>query len=109
MAVKNLQTLALCVANQTGVRVTGTECNAIMQAMAKFQAPFLSLPWHPLPASTRLARTARRTVLSTRSSSMGFDRDSLSFSYPRSERKALNEPASQRRGLPECRTNLVRG
>lgn len=49
MAVKNLQTLALCVANKCGVRVTGTECNGSMQADGKFQAHFLSLLWHPLP------------------------------------------------------------
>jgi len=49
MAVKNLQTLALCVANNHGVRVTGTECNGSMQAHGKSQAHFLSLLWLPLP------------------------------------------------------------
>jgi len=48
MAVKNMQTVARCVANQHGVRVTGTECSS-MQAGGSFQAPILSLPWHPLP------------------------------------------------------------
>jgi len=49
MAVKNLQTLALCVANTNGVRVTGTACNDSMRADGKSQAHFLSLPWRLLP------------------------------------------------------------
>jgi len=49
MAVKNLQTLALCVANKRGVRVTGMECNGSLTSDGKFQAHFLSLLWHPLP------------------------------------------------------------
>ena len=49
MAVKNLQTLALCVANTNGVRVTGTACNDSMRADGKSPAHFLSLPWRLLP------------------------------------------------------------
>jgi hypothetical protein len=92
MAVKNLQTVALCVANSRGVRVTGTECNASMHAMGSDPAPFLFLPWRSLPglypirrepataeafqrtgrsarrarvnASTQLTRSVSRTVLS---------------------------------------------
>jgi hypothetical protein len=104
MAVKNLQTVAVCAANvKVGVRVTGLECGS-MQAR-EFQAPFLSLPWQPLPGypiqaeadadrfadenaatalavhrtgrsvsgvgnlpGSRLARSASRSVLSTRPS-----------------------------------------
>jgi len=101
MVVKNLQTLAVCVAN-IGVRVTGMGCGS--KPAKEFQAPILSLPWQPLPGtypmqtgrdaerfadnaataeavhrtgrsvsgvgnlpSARLARSASRTVLSTRS------------------------------------------
>ena len=49
MAVKNLQTVALCVANIHGVRVTGTESKESMRS-GKIQAP-LSLPRLPLPGS----------------------------------------------------------
>jgi hypothetical protein len=46
MAVKNLQTVALCVANIHGVRVTGTECIGSKRAFGRFQAT-LSLPRLP--------------------------------------------------------------
>ena len=49
MAVKNLQTLALCVANTNGVRVTGTECKDMMPASGTIPAHLLSLLWQPLP------------------------------------------------------------
>ncbi len=103
MVVKNMQTLAVCAANvKVGVRVTGLGCGSM--PAKEFQAPFLSLPWQPLPGtypiqadadaerfadnaatakavhrtgrsvsgvgnlpSARLARSASRTVLSTRS------------------------------------------
>src|SRR5688572_6071607 len=48
MAVKNLQTLAVCVANERGVRVAGMECGS-MQADGNALAHFLSLPWQSLP------------------------------------------------------------
>lgn len=50
MAVKNLQTLAVCVAKYHGVRVTGVECMDSMRTDGKFQAP-LSLSRLPLPGS----------------------------------------------------------
>lgn len=102
MVQKNLQTLAKCAVNVcVGVRVTGLGCGSM--PAKEFQAPFLSLPWQPLPGypiqadeqaerfadnaataqavhrtgrsksgvgnlpSARLARSASRTVLSTRS------------------------------------------
>jgi len=49
MAVKNLQNLALCVANFRGVRVTGTECKGTMPADGIISAHLLSLLWQPLP------------------------------------------------------------
>ena len=49
MAVKNLQTVALCVASIHGVRVTGTECSVKMDG--GFQAPILSLLRLPLSGS----------------------------------------------------------
>jgi hypothetical protein len=48
MAVKNLQTLAVRLANIHGVRVTGAECMRSMRTDGKFQAP-LSLPRLPRP------------------------------------------------------------
>jgi len=48
MAVKNLQTLAVCVANIHGVRMTGMECMDSQRAFGKLQAP-LSLPRLPRP------------------------------------------------------------
>ena len=50
MAVKNLQTLASCVAKFHGVTVTGTECSGSMRPFGKRQAT-LSLPRLPLPGS----------------------------------------------------------
>jgi hypothetical protein len=50
MAVKNLQTLVVCVANIHGVRVTGAECMGSMRIDASFQAP-LPLPRLLLPGS----------------------------------------------------------
>jgi hypothetical protein len=52
MVVKNLQTLAVCVANvnvndNVGVRVTGLVCGSM--PAKEFQAQILSLPWQPLP------------------------------------------------------------
>ena len=47
MAVKNLQTVALWLANQHGVRVTGMECKESMR-LGSIQAP-LSLPRLPRP------------------------------------------------------------
>ena len=64
MAVKNLQTLALCVANKRGVRVTGMECNGSPMTDGKFQAHFLSLLWHPLPGPYPI-RTGPDTKLET--------------------------------------------
>jgi len=48
MAVKNLQTLAVRLANIHGVRVTGAECMGSMRIDGKLQAP-LSLPRLPRP------------------------------------------------------------
>jgi hypothetical protein len=128
MAVKNLQTLVVCVANKHGVRVTGTECGSML-AGGKFQASHLFLLRHPFPgrmptnaadnaatapavhrigrsvrgigatASTRLARTASRTVLSTRSSSTYASSERFEREY-QPERKRTSEAASQRRWLP---------
>jgi hypothetical protein len=48
MVVKNLQTLAVCVANiPVDASVTGLGCGSM--PAKEFQAPFLSLPWQPLP------------------------------------------------------------
>jgi hypothetical protein len=48
MVVKNLQTLAMSAVNtKVGVRVTGLGCGSM--PAKEFQAPFLSLPWQPLP------------------------------------------------------------
>jgi hypothetical protein len=45
MFVKNLQSVALCVA-KLGVRVTGTDCTGSMTREP--QVPILSLPWQTL-------------------------------------------------------------
>ena len=55
MAVKNLQTVAVCVANIHGVRVTGTERKGSMrqrEQTASLSLPRLSLPGsYPAPMS----------------------------------------------------------
>jgi hypothetical protein len=108
MAVKNMQSVATCTAEMIGVRATGTERNGSKRMYGERQAHFLSLPWRPQPGlmpmdldaaaaqavhqsascgpRARLARSASRTVLSTRSSFM------RNYS-----------------GLPKRITNMVRG
>src|ERR1700722_2363871 len=80
MAVKNLQTAGLCVAKIHGVRVSGTGCNDSMQGTGSPRAPFLAPASRSFGAgtgaSTRFARTADRTDLSTRSTSTGINHDS---------------------------------
>ncbi len=48
MVEKNLQTLTVCVANiNVDASVTGLGCGSMQTT--EFQAPFLSLPWQPMP------------------------------------------------------------
>jgi hypothetical protein len=111
MAVKNMQSVATCTAEMIGVSATGTERTSSKRMYGERQAHFLSLPWRPQPGlmpmdldavaaqavhhaaqsascgpRARLARSASRTVLSTRPSFM------RNYS-----------------GLPKRITNMVRG
>jgi len=87
MAVKNMQSVATCTAEMIGVSATGTERVGSKRMYGERQAHFLSLPWRPQPGlkpmepdsvdqsascgpRARLARSASRTVLSTRPSFM---------------------------------------
>ena len=92
MAVKNMQSVATCTAEMIGVSATGTERVGSKRMYGERQAHFLSLPWRPQPGlmpmdldaaaaqavhqsascgpRARLARSASRTVPSTRPSFM---------------------------------------
>jgi hypothetical protein len=131
MAVKNLQKLAVTVANLKGVVVTGLECGS-KQADGKIQAHFLSLQWHPLsglypirtgpaasfaednaamaPAIQRAGRSASSpgvpastTRLARTTSRTVLSGRSSSRGLPRCLK------AIQRRGLPYITTTTVRG
>jgi hypothetical protein len=79
MAVKNLQTLALCVATNHGVRVTGTECIGSKRAVAGFQAS-LSLP--------RLPRCGRYPMPTRSDAELAADNAATAMTVKRAGRSA---------------------
>jgi hypothetical protein len=134
MANKNLQTLAVNVANIQGVVMTGPECGS-KQAAGMFPTHLLSLLWHPLPGlylprpeelpdaefaednSAMAPPAIGRAGRSASSPGVSRSTQRLARTASRtvlSKRSSSRRPdrclkANQRRGLAYLTTNTVRG